>query len=123
VAVASVLAIQPQVLVLDEPTTGLDDGHQLAMMEMLKHLHERGHTIIIITHCMEVAEKYAERTVVMKDGGILLDGPTRAVFAEEERLATASLRPTSLVRLSNWLGTKAVSAGQMVQELRANHGS
>ncbi len=123
VAVASVLAIQPQVLVLDEPTTGLDDRQQLAMMEMLKHLHERGHTIIIITHCMEVAEKYAERTVVMKDGGILLDGPTRAVFAEEERLATASLRPTSLLRLSNWLGTKALTVGQMVQELQVNHGS
>jgi energy-coupling factor transport system ATP-binding protein len=123
VAVASVLAIQPQVLVLDEPTTGLDDGQQLAMMEMLKHLHERGHTVIIITHSMEVAEKYAERTVVLKDGGILLDGPTRAVFAEEERLATASLRPTSLLRLSNWLGTKALTVGQMVQELQANHGS
>ena len=122
VAVASVLAIQPQVLVLDEPTTGLDVRHQRAMMEMLKHLHERGHTIIIVTHSMEVAEQYAARTVVMKDGSILLDGPTRAVFAEEKRLAAASLRPSSLLRLSNWLGTKAITVAQMVQELQANPG-
>ena len=119
VAVASVLAIQPEVLVLDEPTTGLDVRHQGSMMAMLKGLHERGHTIIIITHSMEVAEKYAARTVVIKDGSILLDGPTRAVFAEEDRLGAASLRPSPLLRLSNWLGTEAITAGQMVQELKA----
>jgi cobalt transport protein ATP-binding subunit len=123
VAVASVLAVQPQVLVLDEPTTGLDVRHQAAMMEMLKGLHERGHTVIIITHSMEVVEKYAARTVVMKDGEILLDGPTRAVFAEEDRLETTSLRPSSLLRLSNWLGTEALTVGQMVEELRAQKNS
>jgi len=118
VAVASVLAIQPRVLVLDEPTTGLDVRHQGSMMAMLKGLHERGHTVIIITHSMEMAEKYAGRTVVIKDGSILLDGPTRAVFAEEDRLDDASLRPSSLLRLSNWLGTEALTVGQMVQELK-----
>jgi energy-coupling factor transport system ATP-binding protein len=86
---------------------------------MLKGLHKRGHTIIIITHSMEIAEKYAARTVVMKDGSILLEGPTRAVFAEEDRLEAASLRPSSLLRLSNWLGTKALTVSQMVQELKA----
>ena len=123
VAVASVLAIRPQVLVLDEPTTGLDARHQAAMMEMLKGLHGRGHTIIIITHSMEVAERYALRTVVMKNGSVLLDGPTRAVFAEEERLESASLRPSSLLRLSNWLGTEALTAGQMVEELKGQKDS
>lgn len=119
VAVASVLAIQPQVLVLDEPTTGLDDGHQRAMMEMLRNLNKRSHTIIIITHSMEMAEEYAGRTVILKDGSILLDGPTRAVFANEDRLAEASLRSSSLLRLSNWLGTKALTGEQMIEELRA----
>jgi energy-coupling factor transport system ATP-binding protein len=123
VAVASVLAIQPQVLVLDEPTTGLDVRHQGSMMSMLKGLHEGGHTVIIITHSMEVAEKYAGRTVVIKDGSILLDGPTRAVFAEEDRLDAASLRPSSLLRLSNWLGTGALTVGQMVQELKGKKDS
>jgi energy-coupling factor transport system ATP-binding protein len=118
VAVASVLATQPQVIILDEPTTGLDYRHQRNMMEMLKRLNNRGHTIIIITHSMWVAAEYAKRTIVMKDGHILLDGPTRAVFAEENRLAEASLYPPSIVRLSNWLGTEALTVQEMVKELK-----
>jgi energy-coupling factor transporter ATP-binding protein EcfA2 len=118
VAVASVLATQPQVIILDEPTTGLDYRHQQNMMEMLKRLNQYGHTIVIITHSMWVAAEYANRTIVMKDGRILSDGPTRAVFADENRLAEASLCPPSLVRLSNWLGTEALTVQEMVQELR-----
>jgi energy-coupling factor transport system ATP-binding protein len=118
VAVASVLAAQPQVIILDEPTTGLDDRHQQDMMRMLKRLNQQGHTIIIITHSMGVAAEYANRTIVMKEGGLHLDGPTRAVFAQEARLAEASLHPPSLVRLSNWLGTEALTVQQMVKELK-----
>jgi energy-coupling factor transport system ATP-binding protein len=118
VAVASVLAAQPQVIILDEPTTGLDYRHQRNMMEMLKCLNQNGHTIIVITHSMWVAAEYANRTIVMKDGRILSDGPTRTVFAEENQLAEASLCPPSLVQLSNWLGTEALTVEQMVQELR-----
>ena len=118
VAVASVLAAQPQVVILDEPTTGLDYRHQRNMMEMLKRLNQKGHTVIIITHSMWVAAEYAERTIVLKDGAILSDGPTRAVFADEAKLASTSLRPSSLVRLSNWLGTKALKVEEMVKELK-----
>jgi energy-coupling factor transport system ATP-binding protein len=117
-AVASVLAAQPQVVIFDEPTTGLDYRHQRNMMEMLKRLNQQGHTVVIITHSMWVAAEYAERTIVLKDGGILSDGPTRAVFADVAQLASASLRPSSLVRLSNWLGTKALTVEEMVKELR-----
>jgi energy-coupling factor transport system ATP-binding protein len=118
VAVASVLAAQPQVIILDEPTTGLDYRHQRNMMEMLKRLNKQGHTIIIITHSMWVAAEYANRTIVMKDGYILSDGPTRSVFADEARLTEASLFPPSLVQLSNWLGTEALTVQQMVKELK-----
>jgi energy-coupling factor transporter ATP-binding protein EcfA2 len=118
VAVASVLAVRPQVIILDEPTTGLDDQHQHNMMRMLKRLNQNGHTIIIITHSMWVAAEYASRTIIMKNGGLLLDGPTRTVFAEEARLAEASLRPPPLVRLSNWLGTEALTVEQMAKELK-----
>ena len=118
VAVASVLAAQPRILILDEPTTGLDYRHQRSMMEMLKRLNQAGHTIIIITHSMWVAGEYATRTIVMKEGSILLDGPTRSVFREEARLAEAALQPSSLVRLSNRLGTRAMTVPQMVEELR-----
>jgi energy-coupling factor transporter ATP-binding protein EcfA2 len=118
VAVASVLAAQPQVIILDEPTTGLDYRHQRNIMEMLKRLNQFGHTIIIITHSMWVAAEYANRTIVMKEGRILSDGPTRSVFADESRLAEASLCAPSLVRLSNWLGTEALTVQQMVKELQ-----
>jgi energy-coupling factor transport system ATP-binding protein len=118
VAVASVLAAQPQVIILDEPTTGLDYRHQRNMMEMLKRLNRYGHTIIIITHSMWVAAEYANRTIVMKDGFILSDGPTRSVFADEGQLAEASIFPPSLVQLSNWLGTEALTVKEMVQELK-----
>jgi energy-coupling factor transport system ATP-binding protein len=118
VAVASVLAVRPEVLILDEPTTGLDEGQQRALMEMLARLNGRGHTIIIITHSMEVAAEYATRAVVMKDGEILLDGPTRWVFAQEERLREAALLPSPLARLSNRLGTRGLTVKQLVEELK-----
>ncbi len=119
VAVASVLAAQPQVIILDEPTTGLDYHHQRNIMEMLKRLNQFGHTIIIITHSMWVAAEYASHTIVVKNGRILSEGPARLVFADEARLIEASLHPPSLVRLSNWLGTEALTVQQMVKELKS----
>ena len=109
VAVASVLAAQPQAIILDEPTTGLDYRHQRSMMEMLRRLNHAGHTVIIITHSTGVAAEYANRTLVMRGGSIVLDGPTRSVFREETRLAEASLCPPSLVSLSNRLGMQALT--------------
>lgn len=117
-AVASVLAVRPQVLVLDEPTTGLDARQQQGLMEMLRRLNKEGHTIIIITHSMDVAAEYANRVIVLKDGSILLDGAARDVFSDEGSLRAASLRPPPLVQLSNWLGTRALTVDQMVEELR-----
>jgi len=118
VAVASVLAVQPHVLILDEPTTGLDYGQQRRTMEMLKRLNGQGHTIIIITHSMWVAAEYAERTIAIKDGQVLLDGPTRLVFQEEGLLAEASLRIPSLVQLSNRLGCRSLTLRGLTEELR-----
>jgi energy-coupling factor transporter ATP-binding protein EcfA2 len=120
VAVASVLAAQPQVIVLDEPTTGLDYAHQRNMMELLRSLNQKGHTIVIITHSMWVAAEYARRTIVMKDGAIFLDGPTRSIFAEEEKLAEASLSPPPLVQLSNRLGMRGLTLEEMIVELRTD---
>ncbi len=119
VAVASVLAIEPEVLILDEPTTGLDDAQQRSLMEMLTDLNRKGHTVVVITHSMDVAAEYAKRAVVIKDGSVLVDGPTREVFAREDKLTEASLRPSPVLRLSNWLGTRAVTVRQLVEELRA----
>jgi energy-coupling factor transport system ATP-binding protein len=118
VAVASILAAKPEVLILDEPTTGLDYRHQRDAMEMLRRLNGLGHTIIVITHAIWIAETYADRTIVVKDGRILADGPSRLIFRDEMRLREASLSPSPLVRLSNRLDTAALTLEDLVQELK-----
>ena len=90
VAVASVLSVKPEAIILDEPTTGLDYQHQRGSLDMLKRLNKKGHTVVIITHSMWIAEEYADRCIVMKDGEIISDGKTRAVFADEDRLVPVS---------------------------------
>ena len=103
VAVASILAQRPEVIILDEPTTGLDYRQQRAMMELVRRLNEAGHTSIAGTHTMWVVAEYAHRTVVVHDGRIVMDGPTRQVMRREAELVAASLKPPQVVRLGNLL--------------------
>ncbi len=114
VAVASVLAVQPDVLILDEPTTGLDYQEQRSMMDMVRRLNEQGSTIIFVTHHMWVVAEYAQKVFVIKDGRILLDGTTREIFAQEETLKTSFLRPPHFVQFSNRLGKTFLSPDEMV---------
>jgi len=72
-AIACVVAMQPGIIVLDEPTTGLDGYETLLVIEMLKNLQEKGHTIILITHNREIAQHCADRIIVMEDGRIIAD--------------------------------------------------
>ncbi|MDY7031634.1 MAG: energy-coupling factor transporter ATPase [Thermodesulfobacteriota bacterium] len=109
VAVASVLASKPKVIVLDEPTTGLDYKELRGMMELVKKLNAAGHTIIIVTHTMWVVAEYAHRVVVMGGGRIVLDGPTREVFSKEEELKALFLKPPAIVSLGNSLGYTTLS--------------
>jgi energy-coupling factor transport system ATP-binding protein len=115
VAVASVLAVRPEVLILDEPTTGLDHAEQRSMMELVRRLNEAGSTIIVVTHTMWVVAEYAHRAVVMKDGRMHLSGTVREVFAEEEKLLEAALRPPHIVSMSNALGHTVLSVEEMLR--------
>jgi len=72
-AIACVVAMQPGIIVLDEPTTGLDGNEALLVIRMLKNLQEKGHTIIIITHNHEIAEHCADRIILMENGHIVSD--------------------------------------------------
>jgi energy-coupling factor transporter ATP-binding protein EcfA2 len=74
-AVACVLAMQPEVIILDEPTTGLDEDESSHMMALMKNLQQRGHTIVMVTHNMQIVGTYAERIIRMQGGRILSDGP------------------------------------------------
>jgi energy-coupling factor transport system ATP-binding protein len=98
-AVASIFALEPDLLVLDEPTTGQDRGHILKLLDKIRELNKLGKTIILITHDMELVAEYAERVVVMKQGRILLDGPTANVFSSTEELNEAGIIPPLLSRL------------------------
>ena len=73
-AVASILAAKPRILIVDEPTTGLDAEESVRMMNMMRTLHRQGHTIIVITHDMGIVANYATRCVLMRGGAIVADG-------------------------------------------------
>ena len=115
VAVASVLAVQPEVLILDEPTTGLDFREQCSMMEMVRQLNENGSTIIFITHHMWVVAEYARKVFVIKDGRLFLEGTTREVFSHEQELLEASLRPPHFIQFTNLLGRTMLRPAELVE--------
>jgi energy-coupling factor transport system ATP-binding protein len=103
VTVASLFALRPPVLILDEPTTGLDAGRTELLMEHLRALHRTGHTIVLITHDMKLVAEWSERMIVLQEGQVLADGTPRAVFARSELLAQASLAPPPITELSQRL--------------------
>jgi energy-coupling factor transport system ATP-binding protein len=113
VAVASVLAAHPDILILDEPTTGLDYAEQRSMMDLVKKLNQNGSTIIFVTHHMWVVAEYAHQVYVFKDGQILLQGIPREVFAHEQELREAYLRPPHLVSFSNLLGRTMLNVDEL----------
>ncbi|MCL5047009.1 MAG: ATP-binding cassette domain-containing protein, partial [Actinobacteria bacterium] len=103
IAVASVMAMKPKVLVLDEPTTGQDLKRSKEVMDLTKNLNEDGTTIIVITHSMNLAVEYCRRVIVMKDGRVWLDGSPREVFSETEKLAASALKPPQITQLAQAL--------------------
>ncbi|HEX2955051.1 MAG TPA: energy-coupling factor transporter ATPase [Bacillota bacterium] len=115
IAVASILSARPRVLILDEPTTGLDYKEQKKMMELIKKLNESGHTIIMITHTMWVVAEYAHKIAVVKDGAMVMYGNTRDIFRREDELAESSLKVPHIVSLGNKLGKTMLSVDEMVE--------
>ena len=81
VAIAGILAIQPDILVLDEPTAGLDPIGAQNIMSLVCDLHKNGKTIILVTHDMDLVLRYADRMIVMDEGKIIKDGTPNEVFA------------------------------------------
>ena len=104
VAIASILALKPRTIIVDEPTTGQDMVQSREVMDFLRRLRdEEGHSIIIITHEMSIVAQYADRTVVLGQGRILLDGPTREVFSQPEILKQTYVEPPQITRLGQAL--------------------
>lgn len=111
VAIAGVLALEPEVIVLDEPTAGLDPRGQRDIMDMFYRLHrERGLTTILVTHSMEDAAKYADRLAIMHEGRCVLTGTPREVFADSNVLEKYRLELPRIIKfqqkIENLIGKK-----------------
>ncbi|MDY6876141.1 MAG: ABC transporter ATP-binding protein [Chloroflexota bacterium] len=100
-AVASVLAMEPNILIIDEPTTGQDWRECIQLMELIKPLNARGHTVLMTTHNMNLASLYARRAIVMWQGKIWMDGSVQEVFSEPEKLQVAYIKPPMLYQLAH----------------------
>jgi len=108
-AIASIVAMQPKVLVVDEPTTGLDRRESLEIMQVLAGLEESGTTVIFITHEMDLVAQFARRVVVMHAGSILGEGPPMQVFSNLPVLSQASLSQPDIHRLATRMGWSDLS--------------
>lgn len=102
VAIAGVLAMEPEIIVLDEPTAGLDPRGQKEIMDMFYTLHkERGLTTILVTHSMEDAARYADEIAIMHEGRCVLTGAPRELFADAEKLQTYRLQLPRIVKFQH----------------------
>jgi energy-coupling factor transport system ATP-binding protein len=119
-AVASFLALEPAILILDEPTTGLDYLEQRRMMELLARLHAQGTTLIVITHTPWVVAEYARRGILMAAGGLLFDGPLRELFADIELLERCHFRVPDVTRLGRRFGFTPLSVEELLAATRSD---
>lgn len=99
-ALASIVVLEPSVVVLDEPTTGLDFRECMKVMDVIANLHLQGTTVVMVCHDMEVVVDFAERVVVMTDGRVVEQGPTFEVLRNRQTLAEADLVPPQMVDVS-----------------------
>jgi len=105
VALASILAVEPEILILDEPTTGLDYLECCHIMDRIRKMNEEKKvTVIMVCHDMEVVLDYAQRALVMAGGKLLADGPVREVFRNEALMENASILSPQMISLSLRLG-------------------
>ena len=122
IAIASILALKPSVIIVDEPTTGQDALQSIAVMDFLEKIRrEEGRSIVIVTHEMSIVARYAQRVVALCEGRVLLDGPTAEVFAQPDVLARTYVQPPQITRLAHRLAgygfsSRILTVDEMVSE-------
>ncbi|MGL5125328.1 MAG: ABC transporter ATP-binding protein [Fusobacteriaceae bacterium] len=112
VTIAAILALNPQVIILDEPTAGQDHSHYLEFMNFVKTLSEKGIAIILITHDMHLSLEYAHKALVLSGGKILMEARPSQVFSDKEIMKKANLRETSLLKLAELINV----SGELMAE-------
>lgn len=118
VAVASMLAAQPKILIFDEPTTGLDAEETARMMRMIQQLNQQGHTIVMITHTMWLVAEFSTRCVLLRKGQLIADGPTREIFSDPALLQSTALELPSITRFSQRWGVTLLTVDEVRAGLR-----
>ena len=101
---ACLIALNPEILILDEPTTGLDYRECMEVMDKIRQLNENGTTVIMVCHDMEVVLDFAKKIIVMNRGEILGEGPARSVLADDTLLNKARLLPPQIAQVAKLLG-------------------
>ncbi len=104
VTIASILILEPKILLLDEPTAGQDYRHYTEIMEFLQKLQSDGKTILLITHDMHLMQEYAPRAIVIADGTLINDGPSAQALTNPDIINPANLKETSLFTLAKKAG-------------------
>jgi len=100
VTIASILALDPEMIILDEPTAGQDYKHYTEIMEFLKNINDQGITVVMITHDMHLMLEYADRAVVFSNGKIIADDTGAKILTSPDIIEAANLKETSLYELS-----------------------
>lgn len=116
VTIASILVLNPKVILLDEPTAGQDKGHYIEIMRFLDELQQKGHTIVIITHDMQLLLEYSDRCLVVAEGEILADTTPAQLFTKLELLEKGNLKATSLYELAEKLQVDPVALTQFYRD-------
>ncbi|HFR3934240.1 TPA: ABC transporter ATP-binding protein [Streptococcus suis] len=104
VTIASILVLNPEIILLDEPTAGQDQRHYREMMEFLDQLNAQGHTIVMITHDMQLMLDYSDRAVVVVDGQIIEDASPAEILSDDTVIERANLKETSIFHLAERVG-------------------
>lgn len=111
-AIAAVLAMAPQILIMDEPTSNLDPIGKQEVFDMAARLNrERGMTVIVIEHEVEVMAKYADRVIVLDDGRIVMNGTPQEIFGQVEALNALKLRAPESAVLASLLAQQQLWSG------------
>ncbi len=111
VSIAAVYAMRPRLLILDEPTAGLDRRSADELMRRVNAMHQEGHTIVLVSHDMQLVAENCQQLVVMDEGRVLVQGPPEAVFQQREALARASLAPPAVTALAQRLQDVGMPGG------------
>ncbi|MBR5348502.1 MAG: energy-coupling factor transporter ATPase [Lachnospiraceae bacterium] len=117
-AIAGVLAMEPEALILDEPSAGLDPRGRDEILGLIRKLwQERGLTVVLVSHSMDEAARYAQRVIVMHEGVKKFDGPTREVFTHAQELTEIGLGVPSTVRIFSMLRARGEAFPEGIDEL------